>query len=211
MRSELVLASASPRRAGLLRALGGEFHVVPSGVDESHDGVDAAQAAEAVARRKARAVADRYPGAVVVGADTVVVAPDGTFLGKPRDDAEALAMLLRLAGATHRVVTGVAVVGSPGCPEAVASEETRVRMRSFGPEEAERYVASGESRDKAGAYGIQGRGGLLVDRVEGCYFNVVGLPLVLLQRLLDDRGVGAEAWLGPEPTVTTDLSTGKVP
>lgn len=211
MPSELVLASASPRRAGLLRGLGVVFRVEPSGADESHDGDDPSSAAETVALRKARVVAGRCPGAVVVGADTVVVAPDGAFLGKPRDEDEAVAMLLRLSGRTHQVVTGVAVVGGTAGGERVASESTRVHMRAFTEPEARRYARSGEPLDKAGAYGIQGRGGLLVAGVEGCYFNVVGLPLVVLQRLLRDKGVGAETWLGPGPTVTTDSSTGKVP
>jgi septum formation protein len=200
MPSELILASASPRRAALLAAVGARFRVVRSDVDETHCGTDPIAATIEVALRKARAIAARHPGTVVVAADTVVVAPDGGMLGKPADGEEAVAMLLRLAGRTHAVVTGVAVVGPEGMPERTAGETTRVRMRAFDEVEARRYVASGEPFDKAGAYGIQGRGGLLVDGVEGCYFNVVGLPLRQLHPLLLGRDVGAESWLGPAAT-----------
>jgi len=194
MPSDLVLASASPRRVALLGALGVRFRQVASAVDEHHDGEDPAAMAEAVALRKAAAVALLEPDAVVLGADTVVVAPDGALLGKPVDGPDAVHMLLRLAGHTHTVVTGVALAGA--VEPVTGSELTRVRMRAFGEEEARRYVRSGEPMDKAGAYGIQGRGGLLVDGIEGCYWNVVGLPLKLVYTMLRESGRAAE-WLGP--------------
>ena len=196
MPSELLLASASPRRAALLRGLGVRFRQIPSGAGEEHDGADPAASAAEVALRKALKVAESHPLDVVIGADTVVVAPDGQPMGKPRDGGEALGMLMRLAGRTHRVVTGVALVGPAGRRTGV--ETTLVRMRRFGRDEAERYVRSGEPLDKAGAYGIQGRGGLLVAGIEGCYFNVVGLPITLLYGMLTECGAAGE-WLGPDP------------
>jgi septum formation protein len=194
MPSELVLASASPRRAGILRGIGIPFRQVASGVDETHHGSEPAEAAREVALRKAVAVAGREPSAVVLGADTVVVAPDGRMLGKPVDETEAVEMLLSLAGRSHTVVTGVAVAGA--VPAYTAAETTRVVMRPFGRDEAERYARSGEPLDKAGAYGIQGRGGLLVEGIEGCYWNVVGLPLGLVRTMLGSTEI-ADDWLGP--------------
>ena len=196
MPSDLLLASASPRRAALLRGLGVRFRQLPSGADEEHDGDDPAASATEVALRKAVKVAESHPLDVVIGADTVVVAPDGQLMGKPTDGGDAIRMLLRLAGRTHRVVTGVALIGPGGRRTGV--ETTLVHMRRFGRDEAERYVRSGEPMDKAGAYGIQGRGGLLVAGIEGCYFNVVGLPITLLYGMLTDYGVAGE-WLGPDP------------
>ncbi|MFC1529989.1 Maf family protein [Gemmatimonadota bacterium] len=202
MPSELILASRSPRRTGLLTRLGVEFRQVVSGVSEVHEGSDHAASAGAAALVKADAVARNHPGAVVIGADTVVVSPDGELLGKPADVESAIGILMKLSGKPHTVFTGVAVIG-PGRDEvSVATEETRVVMRAFGREEAARYVASGEPMDKAGAYGIQVRGALLVERVEGCYFNVVGLPLNLLRTMLEEHGVETRSWIGPEQAET---------
>jgi len=196
MPSDLVLASASPRRSALLEQVGARFRVVPSGVDESHPASDPGDAALAVAARKAHAVRTVEPDAWIVGADTVVVAPDGALLGKPDDREDAVGILMRLSGATHEVVTGVCVLAPDG-QERQGAERTRVQMRAFDRSEAARYTASGEPLDKAGAYGIQGRGGLLVTRIEGCYFNVVGLPLSLLIRLLGALLYDVDGWLGP--------------
>ncbi len=200
MRSELILASASPRRIALLRQLGVRFRHVASGVEEIREGSDPAASAEAAALQKAGVVAECNPGAVVVGADTVVISSEGEVLGKPTDPNEAVEILMKLSGQAHTVITAVAVLGPDAGEEEVASESTTVWMRPFSEAEARRYVSSGEPMDKAGAYGIQVRGALLVERIEGCYFNVVGFPLVLLQKLLRARGIDPAGWLGPEPT-----------
>lgn len=193
---EIVLASASPRRAALLRQIGLPFRIQPSTLDEDGPGgLTGGGAPEEWASRlalaKAREVAPRVGRGLVVGADTMVVC-EGSVLGKPGDDDEARAFLLRLAGRTHRVVTGVAVVDAETGRAEVAGQVTAVRMRPFGLAEAAAYVASGEPRDKAGAYGIQGRGALLVEAIEGDYFTVVGLPLATLAALL--RRFGLDVW-----------------
>ncbi|MFO7769480.1 MAG: Maf family protein [bacterium] len=199
MAPPLVLASASPRRAELLRGLGVRFEQVLSGVPEDHALPEPEDAAVDVALRKAAAVSVGRPDALVLGADTVVVTPEGDILDKPADRGEAAGHLMRLSGRTHRVITGLALVHPARPGPLTCAESTRVTMRPYTRDEAVRYAASGESLDKAGAYGIQGRGGLLVERVEGCYFNVVGLPLVRLARMLSDLGWDpVREWLGPE-------------
>jgi septum formation protein len=198
---EIILASASPRRAALLRQIGLPFRVQASRAGEDDSGRRACrESPEAYAMRlalaKAREVAGGLRGGLVIGADTVVVG-HGALLGKPRDAAEAEAFLLRLAGRTHRVATGVAVVDAASGRSAAGASTTRVRMRAFDASEAARYVAGGEPLDKAGAYGIQGRGALLVEAIRGDYCTVVGLPLVLLADLL--RRFGVDVWqAGPE-------------
>jgi len=189
----LILASASPRRAELLRQVGIAFEVRVSDAPEDAGlpGAGPAEVAEAHARQKALAVAARAPGRLVLGADTVVVL-DGRVLGKPESAGEAREMLHALSGREHEVITGVAIaLGAGTRPRLLALEHvsTRVRFRDLSDEQIETYVASGEPMDKAGAYGIQGRGALLVDEIEGCYFNVVGLPLSrtweIIERLTD--------------------------
>jgi septum formation protein len=184
---ELILASASPRRAALLAQIGLPFRVHPSALNE--EGVSTeigGEAPEAVACRLARAKAEDVAGHVkrglIIGADTIVIC-GGKILGKPRDGVEAQAMLLRLAGRTHQVITGVAVVEAETGRAEVEAATTAVTMRAFAPGEAAAYVATGEPLDKAGAYAIQGRGALLVERIQGDYSNVVGLPLPTLARL----------------------------
>lgn len=177
----LVLASASPRRAELLRQVGLSFEVQVSNVPEEADepGRDAAEVAAEHARQKALAVARQYPERLVLGADTVVVL-DGAVLGKPVDATAAQAMLRRLSGREHEVITAVVLALSDGQCARVVDEHaecTRVCFRALSATEIECYVATGEPLDKAGGYGIQGRGALLVRAIEGCYFNVVGLPL----------------------------------
>lgn len=125
---------------------------------------------------------------LIVAADTVVVL-DGDILGKPRDDEEALAMLKRLQGRTHEVYTGIACLHAASGDASAASRRTVVRMKTSDDDRLRRYVATGEPRDKAGAYGIQGLGSTLVEGIEGCYFNVVGLPLSLLAEMLEQYGV----------------------
>ena len=194
---DIILASASPRRAVLLRQVGLPVRIHPSGLDEDGEGSRVGETPEAYASRlalaKARDVAERLKCGLVIGADTLVIRDD-RVLGKPRDRVEARAFLLSLAGRTHRVITGVAVVEAETGRAEIGTSATSVRMRAFDAEEAARYVASGEPLDKAGAYGIQGQGALLVEEIQGDYFTVVGLPLVLLAALL--RRFGVDPW-GP--------------
>ncbi len=182
----LVLASASPRRRELLTNAGFDFEVIPSEIKEpGASGAPPAAFAERVAQLKAETVARTFAPtyrAVVLGADTIVVVA-GALLGKPRSNEEARAMLEKLSGRTHEVITGVALVG-PGGRSALAHETTQVRFRELSAEEIEAYVAGGEPLDKAGAYAIQGRASRFVTRIEGCYFNVMGLPVALVDRML---------------------------
>jgi septum formation protein len=188
----LVLASRSPRRAELLTIAGIPHQVVPPGeVEERLAGSladlhrDPAAYAVALAAAKAREVAGRMPGRLVLGADTVVVL-DGDLLEKPRDRAEAVRLLTRLAGRRHTVISAMALTGGAAGDSLVAAhEETRVTFMPLTPASIERYVATGEPMDKAGAYGIQGYGALMVRGVSGCYFNVMGLPLARLGELLN--------------------------
>jgi septum formation protein len=189
----LILASASPRRHELLRRLGVPFEIRPSEVDEAlaPDEPVAAQVA-ALARAKAGAVAARLRGeggepAVVLAADTLV-ALDDRPLGKPGSRAEARAMLRALRGRPHAVLTALAAVEVAGDREATATVTSRVVMRDYADREIDAYVATGEPDDKAGAYAVQGAGAALVARVEGCYTNVVGLPLTTTARLLERFG-----------------------
>jgi len=192
MPSPLVLASASPRRKELLEALGCEVRVVPAGISEDRAPGEAPERlVERLAREKVRAVASR-PGAaeapVVLAADTVVVL-DGEVLGKPMGADDAARMLVALSGREHRVLTGVCVRSGSGGREAAAAAATRVRFRAYGPDTVRWYVATGEPMDKAGAYGIQGKGALLVASIDGSWSNVVGLPLEILPGLLESIGV----------------------
>lgn len=188
--TDLLLASRSPRRADLLRTLGVAFAVVDVDVDETPWGDEAAAAyVRRLARAKAEAGQASYAGdrRPVLAADTTVVL-DGALLGKPRDEDEARAMLTRLAGRRHQVLTGVALIDRHGAiVDAVVV--TEVEFRPLTAREIGAYVASGEPADKAGAYGIQGLGGALVARLDGSYSNVVGLPLAETALLLADAGV----------------------
>ncbi len=196
--TDIILASASPRRAALLQQMGLSFRVLPSSLDENGSGAalageDPAGRAVALARAKATEVAARAGRGIIIGADTIVEC-EGEVLGKPQGTAQAVAFLERLAGRTHRVITAVAVVEAATGRTEVAASTTLVRMRTFGTGEAAAYVATGEPMDKAGAYGIQGRGALLVEGIQGDYFTVVGLPVALLATLL--RRFGVEVWTG---------------
>lgn len=183
----IVLASSSPRRREILASLGLMFAARSSDVDESLlAGETPYDAAERLARAKAVAVAAQSPDALVVAADTLVVR-DGKALGKPRDRADVRRMLTLLAGRAHEVVTGVAVAA--GGRTASGREVTRVVLAAMTPAEIDAYAASGEPDDKAGAYALQGIGGLFVARVEGSPSNVVGLPVRLLYTLAAQLGV----------------------
>lgn len=185
----LILASASPRRRELLAEIGLPFEVAPGVIDESIlSGVPPVQAVEALALAKARLVAATRPLDVVLGADTAVVLGEEVF-GKPIDRADARRMLAALRGRTHEVITGVALVATGGGREAVRSVVTSVTMRLFDDAELERYLDTPEPYDKAGAYAVQGLGGSLVASVEGCYTNVVGLPITTLRAMLREWGL----------------------
>lgn len=184
--AELVLASRSPRRTQLLGQLGLAHDVVAADVAETVlPGEAPAEHVERLAREKAQTVARIRPRAWVIGSDTVVVVDD-EILGKPADAEEATRMLLRLQGREHVVMTGVAVARATTVASAV--ERVRVRFRAFDEDLARAYVATGEPLDKAGAYGIQGRGAALVEAIEGDYFAVMGLPLARLLGLLEHLG-----------------------
>jgi len=181
---KIILASASPRRRELLNAVGLDFEVCVSDVEEVVlPAWSADQAARELARQKAEAVAAQHPEDCVIGADTVVVI-DGLILEKPVDQADAQRMLRLLSGREHRVITGVCLICSGH--RRVFSQETAVRFYPLSDEEIARYVATGEPMDKAGAYGIQAYGALLVEGITGDYFNVVGLPVARVVRELEE-------------------------
>lgn len=194
----LVLASASPRRAEILHNAGITFKVRAALVDESpHQGELPSDYVQRLALEKARAVADENTAeqpmnepAIFVGADTTVVT-GGEMLGKPESEEDARRMLRLLSGCTHEVHTGLALVRRPGAWEKVAEEITRVTFAKLSDAEIESYVASEEPFGKAGGYAVQGIAGRYVTRIEGCYFNVVGLPLARLYRLLREAGCEA--------------------
>lgn len=186
---DLVLASRSPRRFDLLTGMGFEFEVIPAG-EEAERGVthhDPFALPEMIARRKCSAVADDHPDSIVVAADTMVIL-DGEILNKPVSDDEARRFLSRLSGRTHTVITGVAVQRRSDGVDLAASEKTLVTFRELGEEEIVNYVATGEGRDKAGSYAVQGLGASLVRSIDGCFYNVVGLPVALLCELLRKIG-----------------------
>jgi septum formation protein len=190
--SKLILASASPRRAEILRDAGYSFAVVSSAVDETPIPGEPAEAmVQRLADAKAELVAARSVGpAIVIAADTAVVI--GTqILGKPRSTEDARHMLQSLSGVTHSVITGVSLVRLPDVERRSFVEVTRVQFATLASEEIEEYLATGEPFDKAGGYAIQGRAGRFIPRIEGCYFNVVGLPLARLARELADLGYHA--------------------
>ena len=183
----VVLASASPRRRELLNLIGIQHEVRPANIDETMRPREAPRRhAERLAREKASAIAVRDPDLITIGADTVVVI-NRKVLGKPADTADAARMLGMLSGREHTVITAVAV--SRGRKLRSAIEEVRVKFRRLRDDEIEAYIATGEPMDKAGAYGIQGFGATIVERIEGDYFAVMGLPLVRLVGLMRDVGV----------------------
>jgi septum formation protein len=189
----LVLASASPRRQELLRNAGISFVVQPTNIREVPEAGEASRAfAERMARQKALTVFRQRPHDVVLGADTIVVV-DAEILGKPRDNADAARMLRLLSGRRHEVTTGVCLVGqqqgSAISFEDVRSETTTVTMEALVEEDIRAYISTREPVDKAGAYAIQGRASRWVSRIEGDYFNVVGLPVSLVYKMLQEHGV----------------------
>jgi len=183
----VILASSSPRRHDLLELIGIRHEVIPANIDESIRGRESpTKHAERLAREKAGAIASRDPESVAIGADTIVLI-DKKILGKPANSVDAGTMLRLLSGRVHTVVTAVAVArGGKVCS---GVEEVSVKFRKLSDDEIDAYIATGEPMDKAGAYGIQGFGATIVERIEGDYFAVMGLPLVRLVSLLREVGV----------------------
>lgn len=186
MSPRLVLASGSPRRADVLRQLGFDPEVRPADVDEAYmPGETPTEHVERLARAKAEAVVQQGVEALVIGGDTIVLDGD-RVLSKPLDADDAVAMLERLSGGTHEVLSGLALSGRHGTVSTVA--RARVHMRAFDGETAEAYVATGEPLDKAGAYGIQGQGAALVEAIDGDYYAIVGFPVGAFFDLLERAG-----------------------
>lgn len=192
MKRRMVLASKSPRRRELLEMLGAQFEVITSDCDENITGLAPHDLVRELALRKAEAVYERLnaPDAVVIGSDTIVT-PDGEkALGKPRDRGDAVRTLTELSGKWHSVCTGIAVIGRAAdntSKKIAETVETKVKFLDLTKEECERYADTGEPLDKAGSYGIQGRGGALVEKIDGDYYSVVGLPVSRLRVILRDE------------------------
>jgi len=185
----LILASSSPRRRDLLSSIGLTFQVVPAELREIPSPHETANDfALRVAEKKALAVGNQYPHAWVMGADTVVVL-EGEILGKPHDREDAKGMLRKLAGREHVVITGYVLVKVAEGKKMGGVGETRVKIDALGEREIEWYVNTGEPFDKAGSYGIQGKGAFMVEWIEGSYTNVVGLPLCQVIRLFKAAGI----------------------
>ena len=185
----VILASNSPRRKDLLRQIGVDFSIDPADVDESVLPNESPEGyAVRVALEKARVAAARAGAGIVIAADTIVVLND-EILGKPVNAEDAERMLTLLSGKAHSVITGLAVMDAATGRALTRTSLTRVWFHSLSQQEIASYVATGEPLDKAGAYGIQERGAVFVERVDGCYFNVVGLPLSLLMGLLRDMDI----------------------
>ncbi len=186
---KLILASASARRAEILRDAGFHFTMLSSAIDETpYPGESPQDLVQRLANAKADLVAARAVGpSIIIAADTEVTL-DGHIFGKPRSSDEARRMLEKLSGRTHAVLTGVALIRLPDAERITFVESTLVHFATLSPEEITQYLATGEAHDKAGAYAIQGRAGRYIPRIEGCYFNVVGLPLARLQHALTQLG-----------------------
>lgn len=184
---KLILASESPRRRALLKNLGLDFEIIPSSVEEKCEAKEPTLLVTSLARQKAQDVVNRVGKGIVLGADTVV-ALEGTILGKPESKESAIEMLTMLSGKEHQVITGIALIDAATQKTLVDHELTKVYFRELTFKEIQSYVLTGEGLDKAGAYAIQGLGSVLIRGIEGCYFNVVGLPLAKLYLLLQEFG-----------------------
>ena len=184
---KFIVASASPRRKEIFENAGYTFEVIPSDADEKIESeLSPYEAVKLLAFKKAQSVAEKHPEAVVFGCDTVVVS-DGVILGKPKDKADAFSTLKKLSGKTHEVITGVCVIEN-GESESFY-EVTRVTFYPLDDKTIESYIETNEVYDKAGSYGIQGFGSVLVEKIEGDYFSVVGLPISKTARLLSKFGI----------------------
>jgi septum formation protein len=199
--TRLILASASPRRGDLLNRLGFLFETIPSGVSEALDApLPPEQHVLEIALRKARSVASRTSDAIVIAADSVVVVQN-TILEKPRDAGHAVAMLTMLSGETHQVFTGLVLVNTLTGRTHSDVAVTQVKMRDLSAEEIDRYVATGDPLDKAGAYAVQGLSAVFIESISGCFYNVVGLPLTKFWSLLH-ASAGESPWAFISPGVT---------
>ncbi|SHJ00564.1 Maf family protein [Lutispora thermophila] len=184
----IILASNSPRRREILSQLGVEYEVKPSDYDEKEVESDPYKMVMLFAHNKARSIAKNInEEALVIGADTIVYKDE--IMGKPKDKDDAAVMLTRLSGTTHSVITGISVIKTPEMIAITDYEETLVKFKVLSQDEIKAYIDSGEPGDKAGAYAIQGLGSLLVEKIDGCYFNVVGLPVYKLSTILEKFGL----------------------
>ena len=184
MKDKIILASQSPRRRELLGLITTDFQVITADVDETIDENETAEnTVMALSKKKAQAVSDLYPGKVIIGADTIVVC-DGKILGKPENRQHAYEMIKMLSGRTHQVLTGVTITDFYKTETFFVSSD--VTFFELTDEEIKTYVESGECDDKAGSYGIQGKGSLLVEKISGDYFNIVGLPVSVLNKKLKE-------------------------
>jgi len=179
----IILASASPARGHLLRQIGISFKVIPSRISEPKISAIKETQIQDLALMKARHVAGKVKRGLVIGADTIIV-HRRTIIGKPRNRKEARKILNRLNGSIHSVVTGIAIVNAATRKEAATSVKTSVKLKRMSDQEIESYLATGEPLGKAGAYAVQGKGAIFIERINGCYYNVVGLPLPKLADML---------------------------
>lgn len=189
MKKELILASASPRRSELLAMTGMRFKVYPADVDETLlQGWTETEAVMELAVRKAKFVSPVFPDSIILSADTMVFC-SGELLGKPIDEKDAVRMLKTLSGKEHEVLTGLCLLDTENNKSVVCFEQTKVRFRDLYEEDIAYYLLSGEPFDKAGAYAIQGKASMFIESIQGCYFNIVGLPLFRLGQALQELGV----------------------
>lgn len=197
---KIILASASPRRIELLKQVGLDFETIPANMKEESEGhMGAGQYAMEMSKQKAMAVAKKVKGkynadTYVLGADTVVVI-DNIILGKPIDENHAFRMLKLLENRWHDVITGLTLINTETLKCISENEMTRVRVSTYPKGFMEKYLATKEPYDKAGSYGIQGIGSLMVECIEGCYFNVMGLPLYRLSKMLEKEGYEVLSWI----------------
>lgn len=188
MMSKLILASQSPRRQELLRQVGIEFEVMASEVEEKINQVLVPEElVQELAKEKGLAVANKVADALIISADTIVVI-DGEILGKPKDENEAFEMLQKLKGKVHQVITGVCLIDTKKRKIKTDVETTNVFMKDISMAQIKKYIATGEPFDKAGGYAIQGRAALFINKIEGCYSNVVGLPLSRVGEMFKEFG-----------------------
>ncbi len=186
---KIILASSSPRRRDLMNLLCVEFEVIASDFDEKLDNPkNPKETVESLAHGKAKAVANKFEHAIIIGADTVVV-HKGEILGKPKSQEDAKRMLNLLSGTEHSIITGLSVIDTDTGQTSVQSVESKVKFKNLSDNEINAYIATGEPMDKAGSYAVQERGGLFVEKITGDYFNIVGLPLKDLRAELSKFGV----------------------
>ena len=184
---EIILASQSPRRQELLKNIGVKFEIIKSDFCENISGIDdkPEKIAQQLAYGKAKDVSDKLDEGIILGADTIVVF-DGEIYGKPKDEEDAVRMLNNLSGKTHQVITGVALIDKKNDKTVVGHETTSVTFNKLTQDEIKAYIKSGDYIGKAGGYGIQNKGAILINKIEGCYFNVVGLPINKVYQMLKE-------------------------